>query len=87
MGEFTLYWWDRDGGQHRELVLVSAQRAAERAFSLANGPASKLGIISRIMITDCGDSCVFEWTHDAGIIFPPVSPPVLSNPDPQDPLP
>lgn len=68
--EFTLYWWDRDGEQHRELVMVSVERALRRAESLANGPASKMGIVKRIMITDGGDCCAFEWTHKDGVVFP-----------------
>jgi hypothetical protein len=68
--EFSLYWWDADGGQHEELRFVGAEEAVKRSFTLANGPASKLGIVKRIIITDGGDCCVFDWHSDQGVVWP-----------------
>lgn len=33
-------------------------------------PANKLGVIVRLIITDAGDSTVFEYKRGAGITFP-----------------
>lgn len=68
--EFSLYWWDPDGSIHEELRFVGAEEAVKRSFTLANGPAAKMGIVKRIMITDGGDFCVFDWNSDAGVIWP-----------------
>ena len=67
--QFSLYWWDADDGQHRELYFVDAKTAVERAHSLAKGPAAMLKIVKKIMITDGGDHCVFLW-EDGEIIHP-----------------
>ena len=68
--EFSVYWWDCDGGQHEELRFVSAQRAVERCRTLTRGPASLLGIVKRVIITDGGDCCCFEWRSGEGVVFP-----------------
>ena len=62
--EFSLYWWDRDGGQHTELRFVEGERAVLAARRLTHGPASILKIVERVMITDGGDMCVFLWVRD-----------------------
>jgi hypothetical protein len=67
--EFSVYWWDADDGQHRELQFVEAQRAVERAHTLTNGPASRLGIVKKVMITDGLDFCVFLW-EDGKVKYP-----------------
>jgi hypothetical protein len=68
--EFSLYWWDAHDGQHEELRFVDAETAVKRSFSLANGPAAKLGMVKKIMITDGGDCCVFEWNNELGVVWP-----------------
>ena len=59
--EFSVYWWDRDYGQHEELRFVSAEAAMKAVARLTRGPASALGFVSRVIITDGGDCCCFEW--------------------------
>jgi hypothetical protein len=67
--EFSVWWWDGDGGQHEELRFVRAQEAVDRAHSLTSGPAALIGMITRVMITDGGDNAVFLW-KDGAIQFP-----------------
>jgi hypothetical protein len=50
---------------------LTAEQAVNLAHSYTTRPAAQIGIIQRVMITDCGDCCVFEWTRDQGVIFPP----------------
>lgn len=69
-GEFSVWWWDADGGQHEELRFVSPEAAIRRAGSLIHGPSSILGLIQRVIITDGGDCTNFEWVKGKGIIFP-----------------
>jgi hypothetical protein len=70
-GEFSIYWWDNTDYCHKELRFVDAKRAVERVASLSRGPASLLGMVKRIIITDGGDYTTFEWKHGQGITFPP----------------
>lgn len=67
---FNVLWWDRDGGQHRELQYVPAEQAVKACRRLTHGPASLLGIVAKVMITDSGDCCNFLWTKENGIEFP-----------------
>jgi hypothetical protein len=68
-GEFSVYWWDRAGNQHEEHCGVDAKTAVTAAKRLAHGPASVLGIVSRVIITD-GVNCInFEWKKGEGVTF------------------
>ena len=67
---FNVFWWDRDGGQHKELSNVEVMPAMQACKRLTQGPASVLGIVERVIITDTGDCCVFEWIKDIGVTFP-----------------
>jgi len=58
--EFSVYWWDAHGMQHEELRLVGAEPAVRAAKRLTTGPASKFAV-KRVIITDGGDFCCFEW--------------------------
>jgi hypothetical protein len=68
--EFSVYWTDPDGNVQEELRWVDAKTAVDRAHHLAKGPASLLGIVQRVIITDGGDCCVFEWLRGVGVTFP-----------------
>ena len=69
--EFSLYWWNPDGFDHKELSFVDAETAFNRARSLIDSPAAEyLNVVRRIMITDGDDFCVFEWKHGEGVVFP-----------------
>jgi hypothetical protein len=68
--QFSVYWWDRDGGQHRELEHVNGERAMKAAERLILGPSSVFKIVIRLIITNGGDNTCFEWTIDGGIIHP-----------------
>jgi len=68
--EFSVYWWDRDGGQHEELRFVDGERAVSACRRLTHGPASVLGFVERVIITDGGDCTAFEWNKTHGLIWP-----------------
>jgi hypothetical protein len=66
--DFSVYWWDIDGNQHEELRFVSAQVAVSRAMSLTMRPfALELGLLARVIVTDGGDCCAWEWTKNQTI--------------------
>jgi len=68
--EFSVYWWDRDGGQHEELRFVDGERAVSACHRLTHGPASVFGFVERVIITDGGDCCCFEWKKEIGVTWP-----------------
>jgi len=68
--EFTVWWYDPDGNHHKELAHVDAKTAVEFALEFPKRPAGWVGIIQRIIITDGGDFCVFEWKHGEGVTYP-----------------
>jgi hypothetical protein len=74
--EFSLYWWDRDGGQHREMQFVQANTAFDRMTTLTRGPAAKMGVVKKVMITDGMDFCVLLW-EDGKLVHP--SPEILAE--------
>lgn len=62
---FSLYWWDADGNQHREIQLSVLDDAFREAIiRLRRGPAAQLGMVSRIMITDSMDLVAWDHTFD-----------------------
>ncbi len=50
---------------------VGAEEAVNTAKDFSERPAAKLGMIRRIIITDGGDYCCFEWKFGDGVTFPP----------------
>lgn len=50
---------------------VSAKEAVMILKHYTNSVAVKLGMVSKVIITDGGDCVCFEWTKDKGITFPP----------------
>jgi len=68
--EFSVWWWDRDGGQHEELRFVEVERAFNACRRLIHGPASVFGFVDRVIITDGGDCTCFEWKKDLGVTWP-----------------
>lgn len=68
--EFSVYWWDRDGGQHDELRFVGPEQAVKASYRLTQGPAAMMGIVERVIITDGGDCTAFEWKKDLGVVWP-----------------
>ena len=68
---FDVYFFYPDGTNTRERENVSAERAVAFAREATQRPAVALGMLSRIMITDKMDHCVFLWEAGKGIVFPP----------------
>ena len=67
--EFSVYWWDREDGQHEELRFVPADKATRAFERLTLGPASMLGMVKRVIITDGGDCICAEW-RDGKLTYP-----------------
>lgn len=71
---FTVWWFDQEDNSYSELVTEDPKAAVEKAKSLTTRPAVALGIIARVIITDGGDNCCFEWINGKGVTFPPRKP-------------
>jgi hypothetical protein len=67
--EFSVYWWDREGGQHEEMRFVAVESALRAVTRLTQGPAAMLGMVQRVLITDGGDCTCFDW-RDGKLIYP-----------------
>lgn len=50
---------------------VGAEEAVKAAHHYTHNVASRLGLVKRVIITDGEDYCVFCWTREEGITFPP----------------
>ena len=70
VAEFSVFWWDREENYHAELRFVEIEKAINAARRLTHGPASVLGVVKKVMITDGGDLCCFLWTKENGVEFP-----------------
>lgn len=68
--EFSVFWDDPQGIHHPERRWIGAREAVELAKQLTERPAAQIGIIKRVIVTDGGDFCVFEWKHGEGVVFP-----------------
>lgn len=69
--EFTVWIFFPDGTHIPEGEWLEAEEAARLAHDVTRRPAAKVGIISRVIITDGGDFTCFEWIHGKGVTFPP----------------
>lgn len=49
---------------------VSAEEAVKTARHYCDNVAVKMGITKRVIITDGGDCCVFEWKAGEGVTWP-----------------
>ena len=68
--EFSVYQFFPDGTSYEELYCVDAESAVTKAHAITRSPGAMLGITRRIIITDGGDSTVFEWQYGKGVTFP-----------------
>lgn len=68
--EFSVYWWDPEGGYYKERDHVSSEEAVKFAIEFSRRPAAIIGMVAKIMITDGGDHAVFVWEYGKGITFP-----------------
>lgn len=70
-GEFSVFQWLGDDLQEKVRSMVTAEEAVKAANHYCNNVAARMGLTTKVMITDGSDSCVFEWRKGEGIVFPP----------------
>jgi hypothetical protein len=68
-GEFSVFQWFANDTYECVRQHVSAEEAVKAATHYCHSVGARLGTTKKVMITDGGDFCVFEWRHGEGIVF------------------
>src|SRR4029078_5168867 len=69
-GEFSVCQFFTDDNYEYVRMFVTAEEAMKAAHFYTHNVAAKMGIVERVIITDGGDSTVFEWKKGEGIVWP-----------------
>lgn len=70
MNEFSVCQFFEDGTSEYVRRHVGAEEAVIAARHYTDSVAVKMGLVTRVIITDSGDFCVFEWKHGEGVTYP-----------------
>lgn len=68
--EFSVCIFFEDGSYSYEQRYVPLERAMTSAQHHSASVGAKLGMTKRVIITDGGDSIVYEWKFGEGIVWP-----------------
>lgn len=68
--EFSVVQFFNNDTYERVRSYVSIQEALRAAQHYTTSVGAKAGIVERVIITDGGDSIVFQWERDHGITWP-----------------
>lgn len=71
MDTYSVVQFFKGGGHEYVRNSVSPEEAVKAFNHYTSNVACKVGIISRVIITDSGDHIAMEWQHGLGITFPP----------------
>jgi hypothetical protein len=66
---FNVVLFFPDGSSHYEQRGLGPKEAVELAKQCTERPAARIGMIDRVIITDCGDCTNFEWCYGKGVTF------------------
>jgi hypothetical protein len=69
--EFSVYQFFPNETYEEVLRFVNVPTAMDAVMKLTRSVGAKLGTTQRVIVTDGGDCCVFEWKHGEGVTFPP----------------
>lgn len=69
-GEFSVCQFFKDDTYEYVRRFVDGRTAMEIAAHYCHSVAAKIGITTRVIITDGGDQCVFEWKRGEGVTWP-----------------
>lgn len=69
MDSFNVVQFFEDGGQEYVRRNVGAEEAVKAAHHYCHSVGARMGITQRVIITDDGDHCVFEWKSGEGVTF------------------
>ncbi len=69
--EFSVCQFFDDGYHEYVRRFVSAEEAVTVAKHYTISVGAQIGSTRRVIITDGGDYCVFEWRFGEGVTYPP----------------
>jgi hypothetical protein len=69
-GEFSVCQFFADGSYEYYKRSIEAREAVKAAHFLSHNVAARYGQTCRVIITDGGDHCVFEWQRGMGVTWP-----------------
>jgi hypothetical protein len=69
--EFSVCQFFKSGAYEYVRRFVGPEEAVKAAHHYTHNVAAKLGMVERVIITDGGDDCCFEWKRGEGVTFPP----------------
>lgn len=69
--EYSVVQFFEDGSYEYVRRFVSAEEAVKVSKHYTQSIAVKMGLVKRVIITDGGDCCCFEWIAGKGVVFPP----------------
>ena len=67
--EFSVVQFFEDGSYEYVRRWVSAEEAVKAAKHYTTSVVARAGFVTKVMITDGGDFCCFEWQYGKGITF------------------
>ena len=68
--EFSVYQFFENEQYERVRSFVPLEEAAKAANHYSNSVAAKMGMCRRVIITDGGDSTIWEWKFGEGVVWP-----------------
>ncbi len=70
-GEYSVAVWGADGETYwYDKRYVAAEVAIPHSKKVIDSVGGRIGMISKVMVTDGGDCCVVLWEYGKGIVFP-----------------
>jgi len=67
--EFSVYQFLSDGTTERVRSFVTAEEAVKAFMHYTGNVATMMGIVEKVMITDGGDHCVYQWEKGKGVTW------------------
>jgi hypothetical protein len=66
---FSVYQFFCDGSYEYVRRGVGPEEAVKTALALCHSVGARVGTTERVIITDSGDCCNFEWRYGEGVTF------------------
>jgi hypothetical protein len=70
--EYSVYQFFADDSYEAVCQYVPLSEAIQTLKSYTTNVAAQIGITSRVIMTDGGDSICVEWKYNQGITWPPL---------------
>lgn len=71
MSEYSVVQFFADDSYEKIVEFVGPEEAIRVAIQTCRSVGAKIGTTKRVIITDGGDFCNWEWIHGQGIVYPP----------------